>query len=144
MPLILFQLVSRLATCSSKTKSVVLTKLDGQLNLHLVRANSITTLSHSIYQCDVVLASLIFCVHCIPFVVSYVKEFQTAMKWWLEVNSSLNLDGNPMVCLLCPNCAFNPLGHHCVTCKRGGDITTRHNTLHNVVYNLSASWFDWT
>ena len=38
-----------------------------------------------------------------------------------------------MVCPLCPNCALDPLGYHCVTCKRGGDITTRHNTLHNVV-----------
>ena len=33
-----------------------------------------------------------------------------------------------MVCPLCPNCALDPLGYHCVTCKRGGDVTTRHNT----------------
>ena len=58
-----------------------------------------------------------------------------AAKWWLGVNPSLNLDGNPMVCPLCPNCALDPLSYHCVTCKRGGDITTRHNTLHNVVYS---------
>ena len=38
-----------------------------------------------------------------------------------------------MVFPLCPNSALDPLGYHCVTCKRGGDITTRHNTLHNVV-----------
>ena len=63
------------------------------------------------------------------------NEFQTAVKWWLGVNPSLNLDGNPMVCPLCPNCAHDPLGYHCVTCKRGGDVTTRHNTLHNVVYS---------
>ena len=39
------QLASRLATCSSKAKSVVLTKLYGRLNLHLVRANAIAILS---------------------------------------------------------------------------------------------------
>eukprot|EP00731_Ephydatia_muelleri_P008988 Em0004g1326a len=55
------------------------------------------------------------------------NEFQTAVKWWLGVNPSLNLDRNPKVCPLCPNCALDPLGYHCVTCKRGGDITTRHS-----------------
>ena len=49
------------------------------------------------------------------------SEFQTAVQWWLGVNPSLSLDGNPMVCALCPNCALDPLGYHCVTCKRGGD-----------------------
>ena len=63
------------------------------------------------------------------------SEFQTAVKWWLGVNSSLSLDGNPMVCSLCPNCALDPLGYHCVTCKRGGDVTTRHNTFRNVIYS---------
>ncbi|KAL5464058.1 hypothetical protein EMCRGX_G033016 [Ephydatia muelleri] len=63
------------------------------------------------------------------------NEFQTAVKWWLGVNPSVSLDGNPMACPLCPNCALDPLGYHCVTCKREGDATTRHNTLHNVVYN---------
>ena len=48
------QLASRLATCSSKTKSVVLTELYGRLNLHLVRANAIAILSRSISQSDVV------------------------------------------------------------------------------------------
>ena len=43
------------------------------------------------------------------------SEFQPAVKWWLGVNHSLSLDGNPMVCPLCPNCAFDPLGYHCVT-----------------------------
>ena len=38
-----------------------------------------------------------------------------------------------VVCPLCPNCALDPLGYHCVTCKRGGDVTTRHNTLRNVI-----------
>ena len=47
------------------------------------------------------------------------NEFQTAVKWWLGVNPSLNLDGNPMVSPLCPNYVLDPLGYHCVTCKRG-------------------------
>ena len=52
------------------------------------------------------------------------SEFQTAVTWWLGVNPSLSLDGNPMVCPLCPNCALDPLGYHYITWKRGGDITT--------------------
>ena len=55
------------------------------------------------------------------------------MRFFFISNSNKMVDGNPMVCPLCPNCTLDPLGYHCVTCKRGGDITTRHNTLHNVV-----------
>ena len=47
------QLASRLATCLSKTKSVVLTELYGRLNLHLVRANAIAILARSLSQSDV-------------------------------------------------------------------------------------------
>eukprot|EP00731_Ephydatia_muelleri_P025603 Em0017g686a len=47
------QLASRLATCSSKAKSVVLTELYRRLNLHLVRANAIAILARSIGQSDV-------------------------------------------------------------------------------------------
>eukprot|EP00731_Ephydatia_muelleri_P023348 Em0015g931a len=47
------QLASRLATCSSKAKSVVLTELYGRLNLHLVRANAIAILACSLGQSDV-------------------------------------------------------------------------------------------
>ena len=67
------------------------------------------------------------------------NESQTAVKWWLGDNPSLNLDENIMVCPLCPNCALDPLVTS-VTCKRGGDITTRHNT-QCVLQHLSASWF---
>ena len=41
------QLASRLATCSSKAKSVVLTELCGRLNPHLVRANVIANISRT-------------------------------------------------------------------------------------------------
>ena len=32
-------------------------------------------------------------------------------------------------CSLCPNTALDLLGHHAVTCKKGGDVVTRHNRL---------------
>ena len=46
-------IASRLATCLSKAKSVVLTELYGRLNLHLVRANAIAILARSLGQSDV-------------------------------------------------------------------------------------------
>ena len=36
-------------------------------------------------------------------------------------------------CALCPNNALDPLGHHAITCKRGGDVVARHNTLRDVL-----------
>ena len=36
-------------------------------------------------------------------------------------------------CPLCPEIALDPLGHHAVTCKRGGDVVFRHNKLHDVL-----------
>ena len=35
-------------------------------------------------------------------------------------------------CSLCPNTALDLLGHHAVTCKKGGDVVTRHNRLQDV------------
>ena len=35
-------------------------------------------------------------------------------------------------CSLCPNTALDLLGHHAVTCKKGGDVVTRHNRLRDV------------
>ena len=63
------------------------------------------------------------------------QEFNTALKWWLGINPSMCLDGNLMACPLCPGNSLDPLGHHCVTCKRGGDVTLRHNALRNVLFN---------
>ena len=51
------------------------------------------------------------------------------------VNLSCSSDGNPMVYPLCPNCALDPLGYHSVTCKSGGDVTTRHITLCKAVHS---------
>ena len=70
------------------------------------------------------------------------NEFQTAVKWWLSVNPSLNLNGNPMVCPLCPDFAVDPLGYHCVTCRRGVDVRIRHNTQDSQcgLQHLPVSW----
>ena len=40
-----------------------------------------------------------------------------------------------MACPLFPGNSLDPLGHHCVTCKRGGNITLRHNALRSVQFN---------
>ena len=40
--------------------------------------------------------------------------------------------------MACPRCTGNSLdslGYHCVTGKRGSDVTLRHNALHNVLFN---------
>ena len=39
-------------------------------------------------------------------------------------------------CSLCPNTALDLLGHHAVTCKKGGDVVSRHNQLRDVFVNL--------
>ena len=36
-------------------------------------------------------------------------------------------------CALCPDNALDPLGHHAITCKRGGDVVVRYNTLRDVL-----------
>ena len=40
------------------------------------------------------------------------------------------------MCLLCPDTALDTLGHHAVTCRRGGDVVTRHNCLHDTFVDL--------
>ena len=39
-------------------------------------------------------------------------------------------------CLFCP---FDPLGHHALTCKSGGDLIVRHNSLRALSGNR-VSW----
>ena len=55
------------------------------------------------------------------------NEFQVAMKWWLGMDVSFD-----SCCPYCPNHSLNPLGHHALTCKHGGDEVLRHNSLHDV------------
>ena len=54
-------------------------------------------------------------------------EFQTALKWWLGIDTSLG-----SCCPHCPDHQLDPLGHHAVTCKGGGDVVLRHNSLRDV------------
>ena len=45
------------------------------------------------------------------------SEFQVAIKWWLGLYISCG-----SICPLCPGRVLDPLGHHALTCKRGGDV----------------------
>ena len=57
-------------------------------------------------------------------------ELNTAVKWWLGLNPHSGND-SPKTC---PLCMLDPLCHHGVTCKRGEDVTHRHNPLRNAVH----------
>ena len=66
------------------------------------------------------------------------QEFNTAIKWWFEVNPSVGSDANLMVAWKCPLCSsdsLDPWGIIVVPAKRGGDVTLRHNTIHDVLFN---------
>ena len=54
-------------------------------------------------------------------------EFQITVMWWLGMNSSIQ-----SVCPFCPNITLDPLGHHAVSCRHGGDVVIRHNCLRNI------------
>ena len=56
------------------------------------------------------------------------SEFQVAIKWWLGLDTSCGY-----ICPLCPGRVLDPLGHHALTCKRGGDVVTRHNKLRDTL-----------
>ena len=47
------------------------------------------------------------------------SQFQVAIKWWLGLDLSYG-----SYCPLCPEIALDQLGHHAVTCKRGGDVAS--------------------
>ena len=50
----------------------------------------------------------------------------------LGINTSLS-----SYCPYCPDHQLDPLGHHAVTCKGGGDVVLRHNSL-RVSFHSSA------
>ena len=61
-----------------------------------------------------------------------------ASAWLSAVPSpglSLSLDTKPgsPPCALCPEHPLDPLGHHALTCKQGGDAVSWHNKLRDVV-----------
>ena len=39
-------------------------------------------------------------------------------------------------CTFCPSHALDPLGHHAITCKHGGDVVSSHNKLRDVFVEL--------
>ena len=59
-----------------------------------------------------------------------IKEMQWSIKWWL----GLPLTPEGEVCAYCPDKALD--AHHAVTCKFGGDVVARHNTLRNVNFEF--------
>ena len=56
-------------------------------------------------------------------------EFQVALKWWLGMDISQNSS-----CSFCPSHALDPMGHHALTCKGGGDSIIRHNSLRDTFW----------
>ena len=58
------------------------------------------------------------------------NEYQMAIKWWLGLDTS-----GRSTCPFCPNTALDPLGHHAVTCRHGGDVIC-HNRLRDDIFDL--------
>ncbi|KAL5492004.1 hypothetical protein EMCRGX_G017390 [Ephydatia muelleri] len=56
------------------------------------------------------------------------NELQISIQWWLGIDTARGSS-----CSLCPGLALDRLGNHATTCKRGGDVVTRHNHLRNVI-----------
>ena len=56
-------------------------------------------------------------------------EFQIAVMWWLGTCMSSSTQS---VCPFCPDITLDPLGHHAVSCRHGGDVVIRHNRLRNI------------
>ena len=56
------------------------------------------------------------------------NELKTALKWWLGVDTARETS-----CSLCPDTALDWLGNHTATCKRGGDVVSRHKRLRDLV-----------
>ena len=56
-------------------------------------------------------------------------EFQVALKWWLGMDTSQNSS-----CSFCPSHALDPMGHHALSCKGGGDSIIRHNSLRDTFW----------
>ena len=46
-----------------------------------------------------------------------LNEYQMTIRWWLGLDTSVRL-----MCPFCPDTALDPLGHHAVTYRHGGDV----------------------
>ncbi|KAL5486989.1 hypothetical protein EMCRGX_G019539 [Ephydatia muelleri] len=58
-------------------------------------------------------------------------EFRVAVKWWLGLDTSQGSQ-----CAFCPAHSLDPLGHHALTCKCGGDVALRHNALRDTLVHF--------
>ena len=67
--------------------------------------------------------SVELCLHLDP------HEICVGIRWWLGLGISRGLS-----CSLCPNTALDLLSHHAATCKKGGDMVTRHKKLQEDVF----------
>ena len=63
------------------------------------------------------------------------NELHTAIKWWLGLCPYDATDVPTPLCALCPEKALDPLCHHSITCKRGSDVTNRHDRLRNTIFS---------
>eukprot|EP00731_Ephydatia_muelleri_P002494 Em0001g2494a len=59
------------------------------------------------------------------------REFRTAISWWLGLETT-----KASCCLLCPEIALDPLWHHALSCRRGGDVVLQHNQLRDVFVDI--------
>ena len=58
-------------------------------------------------------------------------EFRVAVKWWMGLDTSQGSQ-----CAFCPAHSLDPLRHHALTCKCGGDVVLRHNALRNTLVHF--------
>ena len=58
-----------------------------------------------------------------------------SIRWPLGGGWGWITSGRSM-CPFCPDTALDPLGHHAVTCRHGGDVDIRHNRLRDEVFDL--------
>ncbi|KAL5516106.1 hypothetical protein EMCRGX_G001377 [Ephydatia muelleri] len=57
-------------------------------------------------------------------------EFRVTVKWWLGLDTSQGSQ-----CAFCPAHSLDPLGHHAITCKCGGEVL-RHNALRDTSFTV--------
>ncbi|KAL5479843.1 hypothetical protein EMCRGX_G023432, partial [Ephydatia muelleri] len=147
----LSQLASRLAMRLNSPKSTTTASLYGRLSITLVRANKVLSGLIQAQHFHILLESSspanrarLLSVAA-PHASSWLSvvpspglglhlesnEFQMAIRWWLGLDTS----GRSM-CPFCPDTALDPLGHHVVTCRHGGDVVIRHNRLRDEVFDL--------
>ena len=60
-------------------------------------------------------------------------EFRVAVKWWLGLDTSQGSQ-----CAFCPAHSLDPIGHHALTCKCGGDVISCHNAIGTLLCTSST------